>query len=69
MSEPHWTTTPPTEPGWWWMRNRGCAGVVQLVCDCGDVVFAVTGLKTWTMPIGTEWWPVPIPEPPRGDEP
>ena len=67
-----WTTTPPTEPGWyWWRTNEGC--------DDHQVVFVFRPIDTDRLLVATymtakdlakppqkhqgEWWPERIKEP------
>lgn len=57
---PHWTTTPPTESGWYWRRSPLPNGR-----RTSATPFRV---HVWVKQTAAEWWPVPIPEPPRGDE-
>jgi hypothetical protein len=67
-----WTTTPPTEEGWYWVdtsqwANRGVPEVVEvrLIEDKGlrafetgdDVGIAVSAYELWLGPL-------PVPEPP-----
>ena len=30
QKQPQWTTSPPTEPGWYWARGKGVLEVVQV---------------------------------------
>jgi hypothetical protein len=66
--EYEWTTTPPTEPGWYWYQpHLGLPAVpVRVRRYDGKMVF-LNGIQEGYLSNATgEWWPVPIPEPPRG---
>jgi len=67
----NWTTTPPTEPGWYWWRDSKSKEAQPLnVYKNSDGNFRVYvnlfgfGSDRY-MPsrIGGEWWPIPIEEP------
>lgn len=63
LKKPTWTTTPPTEPGWYWVRDdKNTLCPVKMVndveCIFGVILFPAKDMKV-------EWWPVRIEEPPR----
>lgn len=74
MDDLKWTTTPPTEPGWYWWRMK-----TETVTSDPEVSSVerntVNGkLERWDIgvdyasPVWTttvQWWPVRIEEPPR----
>lgn len=69
-----WTSTPPSEPGWYWADACGGDGYLLAVeCSlcCGFVELWVGGDPANRVPIGAEWlwWPVPIEPPPVRKEP
>lgn len=49
-----WTTTPPTEPGWYWLRDRRFPKDIDPM-QIGERLPKENGI--------TEWWPIPIEEP------
>ena len=52
---PEWTTTRPTEPGWYWRHLLGWSiGVVEIFGDRRDDCYLG----------GSVWWPVRIEPPP-----
>lgn len=65
-----WSTTPPTEPGWYWLR-RGPGlrwRAVRLAFDedfRGVMMVHERGRCMTLENITGEWWPVPIEEPGR----
>ena len=66
---PQWSTEPPTEPGWYWMRGDGDA-VADPAHTCFDdegkqYWWTFAGLMIYGVPVAREWWPIPISEPPR----
>lgn len=64
---PHWTTTPPTEPGWYWMRGIGdaVADPAQMHIDEDGRThwWTFSGCMIYGTPVSREWWPVRIKEP------
>jgi hypothetical protein len=65
--EPQWTTTPPTEPGWYWVMRNEALSICELVFDEG---------KMWvTSPeypeveirraVASHWMRIEAPEVPR----
>jgi len=67
-----WTTKPPTEPGWYWSQwpEYDVHRFVELVVPdktsaSGLVVVRVDGSEALIEQDYIEWWPIPIPEPPR----
>jgi hypothetical protein len=76
---PQWTTTPPTEPGWYWWRDsdtfdvgwgHDTTCVVQIyTVKCGEYVelrYRTHGLnRLLPQKSKCQWWPVRIEEPPR----
>lgn len=71
---PQWTTTPPTEPGWYWYRvpyDQSELFIVQVVEDCvTHKALYIDGDCDVPLSIADfgrdfEWWPVRIEEPPR----
>jgi len=64
-----WTTTPPTEPGWYWWRFRDGDRVFPRQIIDRDARLIVLGSHGYDRPVnllGGEWWPVRIDEPPCG---
>jgi hypothetical protein len=67
---PRWSTTPPTEPGWYWTRHTAWSdpapgrvfGAGSDKQPCTWSPFYRDG-EDWTANI--EWYPVRISEPPR----
>jgi len=61
-----WTTTPPTDPGWYWAKNKyERVSIVRLDFIHGPVVWSV-GEDGYNLPEQFTHWigPLPIPEPP-----
>ncbi len=57
-----WTTTAPTEPGWYWLVADGTAArVVDVWFANGKLYWGQNGTLRPTL----LWYPVPIEEPPR----
>lgn len=54
-----WTTTPPTEPGWYWSRGRDCRIIPR------DLTNPHTYANAYAL--CSEWWPVSI-APPGGTD-
>jgi hypothetical protein len=61
---PMWSTTPPTEPGWYWMRNEWY-DVEPFPAFFDGEWWTYRGSMVRHPPCAKEFWPVPIPEPPR----
>jgi hypothetical protein len=59
---PRWSTTPPTEPGWYWFRFIGVGGPERMQPESVRLYFEDENTETVSW---GEWWPVPLPEPPR----
>lgn len=58
-----WTKTPPTEPGWYWIRFVGFKGV-PAVAELSGIGWRCDGAR---IPVeSVEFWPVRIEEPPYG---
>jgi hypothetical protein len=58
-----WTTTVPTEPGWYWWRRKadGPLMVVKLT-TLGHVYRVGSGYRDRTAEMGGEWCgPIPVP--------
>lgn len=70
MSE--WTKEPPTEPGWYWIKDTALEPDAVLVArDVGPegglfVKYHVRGMGVMLDQINAEWWPEKI-EPPNGE--
>ena len=66
-----WTTEPPTEPGWYWVRwpddgpRDYCEPTIEDVWKDGDDLYVANSLLS-DQPSAL-WWPIPI-QPPKGDE-
>jgi hypothetical protein len=62
-----WTTTPPTEPGWYW---AWCEGDTAPVCLNIMITEGGIPLTLRTILVASEFthWlgPLPVPEPPKG---
>ena len=72
MSAPKWSTTPPTEPGFWFWRVAGDPPTGPRVAHldyfgrrCDSRLFDDDKGEPLEFCDLIEWWPVPIPEPPR----
>ena len=67
-----WTKTKPSEPGWWWYRDKVTLNQVPrciLVVDDDGVLRAYSG--GWNVMLQRdpgEWSSEPIPEPEESDE-
>lgn len=71
MSESHWTKTPPTQPGHYWISldsARRFKTVVQLEffreklqCFEANAWHSLNDKHYWS---NIEWWPIPLQEPP-----
>ncbi len=60
--EPTWTSTPPTEPGWYWVRYEGQPGCVSGMRP-EDFDPRATGDVEFSKTMGAQWHPVPITPP------
>jgi len=66
-----WTKTPPTEPGWYWVRSRaGWLTTAELWRYCGEERWSGAHIgegRTGAVLAseGVEFWPVRIEEPPH----
>ena len=57
-----WTTTPPTEPGWYWHRFSGHRPSAVEIDEYGYEA----GVEMNALPVsqwGGKWWPIRIPKP------
>ena len=63
-----WTKSPPTEPGWYWVRMWGVVEMRRVYRAAGHLRLV---MENWSMP-ENEWrreaeaWAGPIPEPQSG---
>lgn len=64
-----WTSTPPTEPGWYWHRFVGHK--IHLPCKAyyDNAGYFIVEARLTDSSCGTEFWPIPITEPPGPIEP
>lgn len=65
LSSPQWTRTPPSEPGWYWLRvgdETRAVLLVETIIDGGLGRVLDDGFCD-DVPNG-EWWPIRIEEPP-----
>lgn len=60
---PQWTTEPPRDAGWYWMRNEWYDTEPFPALFDGEW-WTYRGSMVRHPPCAKEFWPVPIPEPP-----
>lgn len=61
-----WTTTPPTEPGWYWWRKGDYPKRPMQVWqfdESGPLIASTRPTPVQVEGMGGEWWPARIEEP------
>lgn len=59
----NWTTTPPTEPGWYWYRDFPRLPEMHVGEIKAGGLFDALGWRTEVEKLPGEWWPERIQEP------
>ena len=62
----HWSTTPPTQEGWYWWRHGTLGRTLRWFSPIPVDALAIAEsgmLCYWLWPKNAEWWSEPIKEP------